>query len=213
MKIEKFESTRTVSVTDETRNNLTESLSPGQLDRARELLTDDLYGEVEEFWSEEVVREFMKEQELREEEGKPTVDDLKDQVIREINKACEAAIYSGVDIPTSEGTKHFNLSDLDQANITGIIAASGSPALMRLAGIDPEQGIWYKADGPGETHHFWKTGDIMALAAALFRKKSEQMTYCEHIKNHIKTLTTADEINSVWYGMELPAPEAQEGGE
>jgi len=138
------------------------------------------------------------------ETGGPDIEMLRVSKKAEINTACTAVIYAGVDVETSFGLKHFNLSDHDQANLNGIAAVIGSPEMMSAVGIDPAQGVWYKADGDGETHQYWPVEDFVKIASAVFKYKSELLTYCEYLKNYVDRLTDAEEIKRVEYGMALP---------
>ena len=180
-----------------------EALVPGQFDRAREVLPDDKYHEVCELWTTEVVQKYKESLPLPQSEQE-LFNSTKLSKLQEIDLVCEKTIYEGIDIETSIGVKHFNLTAHDQSNITGITSTIGNPLLMQAAGIDPEQGIWYKADGEEETHHYWPFDDMLQLAAALFRFKTEQLTYCEYLKSYIKSLETIEELEHVTYGMKIP---------
>ena len=137
-------------------------------------------------------------------EANVPIEPIRQAKLAELSTACENAIYAGVDVDTSFGKKHFNLSANDQNNLNGIAAVIGSPILMQAAEIDPTQGVWYKADGDGETHRYWPVDDFVAIAAAVFKVKSVHLTYYEHLKTYMQGLTDRNEIAAVTYGMTIP---------
>jgi len=138
--------------------------------------------------------------------------------LAEIYAACETAIYDGVTVETSVGHKLFRMSDQDQINLLGCrgeitAAMSGQPSQVDLA-----QGVWYKADGEGETHRFWGIEEFLGIISSAFTHKTKHLTYLDNLKAHVHSLESIDEVAAVHYGMELadkqakPAKQAKQKG-
>ena len=132
---------------------------------------------------------------------------LKDIKKSELNKACEMAIFAGVDVETSQGVKRFSLTTHDQSNLNAysgqvMAAKAGMPSM-----VDLKQGVLYHADG--EPHKYWPVEDFEKITAAAFRHVTEQSVYCSDIKAYVDSLADPDEIVAVTYGMEIPAEKGE----
>ena len=83
----------------------------------------------------------------------------KDAKIAELAEACTAAIYSGVDVETTQGTEHFSLTLNDQTNI-------GNLALQAQAGA----AVLYHADG--QLCRMFTPAEMLAVMTAAARHKT-----------------------------------------
>ena len=133
----------------------------------------------------------------------PDVEPLRTAKLAEINTACEATIHAGIDVETSVGTKHFNASDQDQTNMLAYRAEIMAAVAGMESEVDLIQGVWYKTDGENEEHRYWSVGDFLKITKEIFKFKVEQLTYCDMLKHYVRSLGSADEISSVYYGMDL----------
>ena len=186
-----------LTVTDQ--GNHREALSPGQFDRARKILPDDLYDQVCKIWTDEVVQVFKDSLSRKTVE---TIEEVMQIKLHEINTACESIITTGIDITTSQGTKHFSLTSEDQMNITALQmqfekALTGQPSSINLA-----KGIPYHADG--ELCRYWSPDDFAVISEATVGHIFYHQTYCNHLRTYIRRITDMDELRSVQYGMKLP---------
>lgn len=112
----------------------------------------------------------------------------------EISDACSAVIVAGVDVETTTGTEHFNLSIEDQSNINNLFR------VVMLGGTEYP----YQAD-PGDCRLYSKE-EITAIYIAAQTHITSQTAYHNQLKAYVGALETVEEIEAVQYGMELPEP-------
>ncbi|GHU95041.1 hypothetical protein FACS1894208_07170 [Clostridia bacterium] len=115
----------------------------------------------------------------------------KDAKLAEISAACEAAIFAGVDVETSQGTEHFALTLNDQTNIGNLAlqAAQGSPVL-------------YHADG--EICRIFTPEEFGAVATAAVTHKTYHTTLCNHINVWVRRTTDEAKLAKITYTAKLP---------
>jgi len=183
----------------EISNTHREALIPGDFNRAHAILPEDLYKQVYDLWTPEIVQAYEDSQlsDIIE-----TFEDLKNRRLGEINAACEAVITVGMDISTSQGVKHFSLASEDQMNITALQmqlekAQAGLPSSVNLT-----KGIPYHADG--ELCRYWSPEDFVIIAEAAVGHIFYHQTYCNHLRTYISRIEDIAELKSVQYGMQLP---------
>ncbi len=112
---------------------------------------------------------------------------------REISQACENAIYSGVDVKLSDGsTEHFSLTEHDQLNLFGkqVQLAAGTTELE------------YHADG--QPCRYYSTKDMQIITSMAMAFVSYHTTYCNAVNMWIAGCETADEIQQIYYGADVP---------
>lgn len=117
---------------------------------------------------------------------------LKTEKRAEMSEQCNAAIIAGVDAETSQGTEHFSLQETDQINLTAALTMveQGAPSYP------------YHADG--NLCRLYTADEIKAISAAAMAHKLYHTTYCNHLFNWIERSETAEEIEAIYYGAELP---------
>lgn len=131
------------------------------------------------------------------------IEEIRKKKIDIINASCQAKIHSGIDIKTSDGTYHFNASDQDQTNMLAyraemMASISGLPSQVKR-----EEGIWYKSDDVEATHRFWSFEDFQKITDEIFKYKVYELTYCDNLKQYIRSLSDPDKIKAISYGMDL----------
>lgn len=114
--------------------------------------------------------------------------------LSEISNACNAVIVNGVDIKFGEENVHFNLSIEDQSNINNLFR------VVELGGTE----FPYQADG-GVCRIYTAT-EIAAIYIAAQTLITTQTTYHNELKQYVQTLTSAEEVSAIQYGMTLPEP-------
>ena len=123
----------------------------------------------------------------------PTLEELKAVKKREISQACETTIYSGVDVTLTDGsTEHFGLTEHDQLNLFGkqVQLAAGTTELE------------YHADG--QPCRYYSAADMQTIIAAAMQHVSYHTTYCNAVNMWIAGCETAEEVQQVYYGAEIP---------
>lgn len=123
----------------------------------------------------------------------PTLDELKLAKKREISQACEKTIYSGVDVKLTDGSmEHFSLTEHDQLNLFGKQAqlAAGTTQLE------------YHSDG--QACRYYNAADMQLIIAAAMQHVSYHTTYCNAVNMWIAGCETAEEIQQIYYGADVP---------
>lgn len=114
--------------------------------------------------------------------------------LSEISNACNAVIVNGVDIKFGEENVHFNLSIEDQSNINNLFR------VVELGGTE----FPYQADGG--VCRIYTAAEIAAIYIAAQTLITTQTTYHNELKQYVQTLTSAEEVSDIQYGMTLPEP-------
>lgn len=114
--------------------------------------------------------------------------------LSEISNACNAVIVNGVDIKFGEENVHFNLSVEDQSNINNLFR------VVELGGTE----FPYQADGG--VCRIYTAAEIAAIYIAAQTLITTQTTYHNELKQYVQTLTSAEEVSAIQYGMTLPEP-------
>ena len=114
--------------------------------------------------------------------------------LSEISNACNAVIVNGVDIKFGEENVHFNLSSEDQSNINNLFR------VVELGGTE----FPYQADGG--VCRIYTAAEIAAIYIAAQTLITTQTTYHNELKQYVQTLTSAEEVSAIQYGMTLPEP-------
>lgn len=113
--------------------------------------------------------------------------------IAEISQACNQIIMDGIDVTLSDGTSyHFRLEETDQINLTTAYNA----VLQGAAGYP------YHADG--QLCKMFTAEDITTISEAATSHKLYHLTYCNHLMTWARGAETAEELQSIYYGAELP---------
>ena len=112
--------------------------------------------------------------------------------LSELSAACNAAIVAGCDVTLSATTGHISLTDEDQINLTTAVGAVNQGA----------EGYPYHLDG--QLCAIYPAADIRAMGEAATAHKLYHTTYCNHLMAWARR-ATADELEGITYGAELPA--------
>lgn len=123
----------------------------------------------------------------------PTLAELQAAKKREISQACETAIYSGADVKLSDGsTEHFSLTEHDQLNLFGkqVQLAAGTTELE------------YHADG--QPCRYYSAADMQAIITKAMWHVSYHTTYCNAINMWVAGTETADDLQQIFYGADVP---------
>lgn len=123
----------------------------------------------------------------------PTLDELKLAKKREISQACEQTIYSGVDVALTDGsTEHFSLTERDQLNLFGKQAELSAGATR----------LRYHTDG--QPCRYYDAADMQLIVSAAMEYVSYHTTYCKSLYMWINGAESAEEIQQIYYGAEIP---------
>ena len=123
----------------------------------------------------------------------PTLTELQASKKQEISQACEQAIYSGVSVTLADGTtEHFALTEHDQLNLFGkqVQLASGSAQLE------------YHSDG--QPCRYYDAADMQAIITTAMWHVSYHTTYCNALNMWVAGSETAEELQQIFYGADVP---------
>ena len=122
-----------------------------------------------------------------------TLEEIKAAKKQEIGEACDKIIYEGMDVTLTNGsTEHFSLTDHDQLNLFGkqVQLAAGAEQLE------------YHSDG--QPCKYYSAADMRLIIAAAMQHVSYHTTYCNAVNMWIAGCETAEEIQKIHYGAEIP---------
>lgn len=123
----------------------------------------------------------------------PTLAELQAAKKQEISQACEQAIYSGVSVTLTDGsTEHFALTEHDQLNLFG-------KQIELSAGVTR---LKYHTDG--QPCRYYDAADMQLIVTAAMDYVSYHTTYCNSLYSWISGAQTAEEIQQIYYGAEIP---------
>ena len=114
----------------------------------------------------------------------------------EVNSACEAAIVSGINVVMSDGTvEHFDLKDRDQMNLFAkqVQLAQGVELIEYHSDTDPVTNCKY-----------YSNADMQKIIEQALFHVSYHQTYCISLKVWLDACQTADEVNDIFYGADIP---------
>ena len=111
--------------------------------------------------------------------------------LSELSAACNAAIVAGCDVTLSTTKGHISLTDEDQINLTTAVGAVQQGST----------GYPYHLDG--QLCAIYPAADILAMGEAATAHKLYHTTYCNHLMAWARR-ATADELEGITYGAELP---------
>ena len=123
----------------------------------------------------------------------PTLEELQDSKKLEISQACEQAIYSGVSVTLADGSvEHFALTEHDQLNLFGkqVQLAAGAEQLE------------YHSDG--QPCRYYDAADMQKIITKAMWHVSYHTTYCNALNMWVAGVQTAEEIQQIFYGADVP---------
>lgn len=122
-----------------------------------------------------------------------TLEEIKAAKKQEIGQACDKIIYDGMDVTLTNGsTEHFSLTDHDQLNLFG-------KQVQLTAGTDQ---LEYHSDG--QACRYYSAKDMQLITSAAMAYVSYHTTYCNAVNMWIAGCETAEEVQQIYYGAEIP---------
>lgn len=154
----------------------------------------DTLFDVKEYEIPEPPQETIDEETIIDVVAQTTLDYVIDRKIKQMKLAVTNAITDGFEISLSDGKKyHFSLTTQDQLNLISL-------SQMVDAGIKE---IPYHADG--ELCIFFTNEDMKNIIAEAQKTITGLTTYFNSLKYWIEDLTDIDEINKIYFGVDIPA--------
>lgn len=154
----------------------------------------DTLFEVKEYDIPEPPQETIEEETIIDVVAQSTLDFVIDRKIKQMKNAVNNAISDGFEISLSDGKKHyFSMTTQDQLNLI---------SLSQMADSGIEQ-IPYHADG--ELCEFFSNEDMKNIIATAQKTITEYTTYFNSLKFWIEHMTDINEINKIYFGIDIPA--------
>lgn len=126
----------------------------------------------------------------------PTLEEVQEQKVIEINNVQQTVIAQGIDVTLTDGTvEHFTLTDHDQTSLMGL-------QVQVAQGV--EQIPWHTSD-QSEHCKFYSNADMALITTAAMSYVTWHVTYFRDLRIYIRSLTTKEEVEAVAYGMDIPA--------
>lgn len=125
----------------------------------------------------------------------PTLEEIKESKVNEMNDAQQKTIQNGINVTLSDGTEeHFTLTDHDQTSLMG---------LQVQVAAGQEQIPWHTSD---ETEHckFYSNADMELITSVAMAYVTWHVTYFRDLRIYIRALQTKEEVESITYGIEIP---------
>lgn len=110
----------------------------------------------------------------------------------EVSAACEQIIYSGITIDLSNGPEHLSLTEKDQINLFGKQA-------QLAAGADRLE--YHQDDHPCR---YYSAAEMQQIITAAMEHVSYHTTYCNSLNMWIGGTETAEELETIFYGADVP---------
>lgn len=125
----------------------------------------------------------------------PTLEELIEEKVSEMDAAQQTAIAAGVNVTLSDGTvEHFMLTDNDQKKLA--VLESRVAAGERMI-------PWHTSD---EAEHckFYSNADMALITTVAFNYAAWHETYFRDLRIYIRSLDSKEAVDAVFYGMEIP---------
>ena len=123
----------------------------------------------------------------------PTLEEVRTQKLQEVGEACRQIIHAGVDVVLPDDTvEHFSLKEEDQINLFGKQAQLVSGAEKLEYHQDSHPCRYYTAE------------EVQAIITAAMQHVSYHTTYCNSLNMWIAGATTTEELNTIFYGVDIP---------
>ncbi len=110
-----------------------------------------------------------------------------------LSAVCNQTITDGCMVTLSDGTSgHLSMTDEDQINLMSALSAVSQG----------QEGYPYHLDG--DLCRVYSAADIALMATAATQHKLYHTTYCNHLNVWVRRCETAEELERIFYGANLP---------
>lgn len=125
----------------------------------------------------------------------PTLGEIQESKVSEMNEAQQQVIQKGVDVVLSDGsTEHFTLKDQDQTSLVG----------LQTQVIAGEENIPWHTSDEAEHCKFYSNADMALITTAAMACVTWHVTYFRDLRIYIRSLQTKEEVEAIIYGVDIP---------
>lgn len=121
----------------------------------------------------------------------PTIEEVREEVVKSLNEATEQTIYAGVDVTTTYGDEHFSLTANDQANIGNMFNAVIIGATEFPYHADSKECVVYPK------------ADIVAIYVAMETLVTKLTTHCNLLRQFANSCEDKDTVKAITLATEL----------
>lgn len=146
-------------------------------------ITDDGRKVLTCVWNEEAYQKWLSQQ-------PDPMNALRSAKEAELSAACKAAIEAGMDVETTQGTEHFDLTEEDQINLSTALGKVDAGATAHPYHSKRSLCRMFTAD------------EIRAVSNAAVAHALYQQTLCNHLMTWARRAETEDELNGITYTAE-----------
>ena len=125
----------------------------------------------------------------------PTLEEIKETKVREMNLVQQEAIQAGVNVALADGTvEHFTLTDHDQTSLM---------SRQNRVEAGDEAIPWHTSD---EAEHckFYSNADMAMITSKAMEYVTWHVTYFRDLRIYIRSLESAEAVEAIFYGVEIP---------
>ncbi|EOS35011.1 hypothetical protein C804_01137 [Lachnospiraceae bacterium A4] len=125
----------------------------------------------------------------------PTLSELQESKIREMNNEQQKIIQAGINVALTNGTiEHFTLTSQDQTSLMGLQAQVAQ-------GLDNIP--WHTSD---QTQHckYYSNADMSLIVSAAMQYVTWHVTYFRDLRIYIRSLDEKDIVSNIYYGIQIP---------
>lgn len=125
----------------------------------------------------------------------PTLEEVQESKVTEMNAEQQNTIEYGVDVMLTDGTsEHFSLTQYDQQSLMG---------LQTLVDAGQENIPWHNSD---ETEHckFYSNADMALIIASALAHVTYHVTYFRDLRIYIRDLDSKEDVQAITYGVAIP---------
>lgn len=125
----------------------------------------------------------------------PTLEEVKESKVSEMNATQQKVIAAGVDVTLTDGTtEHFTLEEHDQTSLVGLQS-------QVAAG---EENIPWHTSNEAEHCKFYSNADMEKITTTAMAYVTWHVTYFRDLRIYIRSLESKEDVEKVTYGMDIP---------
>lgn len=125
----------------------------------------------------------------------PTLDEIKAEKIATMKTIQQGVIQSGINVTMADGSvEHFTLTANDQTSLMG---------LQTQVATGEEKIPWHTSN-QAEHCKYYSNADMALIVTNAMQYVSYHVTYYRDLRIYINSLTDAEAVNAVTYGMPIP---------
>ena len=125
----------------------------------------------------------------------PTLEEVKESKIMEMNDVQQAVIQGGVDVRLTDGTvEHFTLTEHYQTSLIG----------LQTKVVAGEESIPWHTSDHADHCKYYSNADIAIITETALNYVAYHVTYFRDLRIYINALKTKEEVEDIFYGTTIP---------